>query len=751
MNGGEQTWPALGTALAIAARGWPVVALHSVKDGRCTCGKGSDCTNEGKHPRYHPQDLTNGWRDASADPDAISRWAARWPGCNFGLALELAGLVAIDVDTLAAHGVDGPAALAELEGAHGLMPHTVTTATPTGGWHLLYRRPHGWQPTNVDVAPGVELLGSQLVVLPGSCGAGGDYRWQVAPDDVPELPELPSWLLPAPVATGGAAAVMAKPRRTTSSRDTRYLDKAAAGIRSDLAGAVNGTRHRAMVRAAVRLGQLQGGGYPLAESDALATYMAGAAACGILAERGGDREATAAWNWGWKAGLADPQAAADTLANKAPAGLLAGDGAAAGPSGRTRVVRLADVEPMMVRYLWNLRIPFGALTGCIGDPGVGKSSLAAAIAAAESLGVGLPGELPREPGRVLILSAEDHLAAVIRPRMDALGADLTRVHVLDGSLCLADADGRMELEAALQEYRPSLVTIDPIQSYLGGGIDMHRANEMRSVLEPLADLAERYDAAIMLVGHLTKATGAKAIHRALGSVDFAAAVRSMLLAGADPDDNDERALFHEKNNLGPLADPIGYSLADGTCQWTASTTLTSATVLAAPTAAGCSIADAEEFLRQVLASGPRPVRELESEAEAAGLAWTTIRNKAKKRLGVSAERVGGAGKDGWWQWRLPAEPSVNGNGQGSATLSAPNSAKGTAGALSVASGPLQTVALSAPEHGQANGSDAPNAVPPVPATWTCTAGHASVGDHCTRCGQPRPGGADQPSGMDAER
>jgi putative DNA primase/helicase len=332
------------------------------------------------------------------------------------------------------------------------------------------------------------------------------------------------------------------------------------------------------------------------------------------------------------------------------------------------VVRMADVEPVIVHWLWYPYIALGKFTILEGDPGLGKSWLTCAIAASVSLGRGLPGAEPFEPGDVLMLSAEDGLGDTLRPRLNAVEADVTRVFALNVPLTF-NAEGLSNLEAAVVEYNPKLVVIDPLFAYTGGKTDIHRANECRAISAPLAAIAERSDCAIVAVRHLGKSRGGgHALNAGIGSIDFAAAARSVLLVGQDPDDHSKRALVQTKNNLAPIGEGIGYTLEGGRFYWTGATKLTAQRILSLPSneeERGARF-DAVEFLRSALADGSRASKEVESEARNAGISESTLR-RAKRILGIRAVKEGGHFGGGQQQWLLVMPESVHPFNEGSQT------------------------------------------------------------------------------------
>ncbi|MFO8013675.1 MAG: AAA family ATPase [Phycisphaerae bacterium] len=109
-------------------------------------------------------------------------------------------------------------------------------------------------------------------------------------------------------------------------------------------------------------------------------------------------------------------------------------------------VCMADVEPEEVRWLWPERIALGKPTILVGDPGLGKSFITLDLAARVTTGAAWPDGAPGgEPGGGVILSAEDGLADTIRPRLDAAGADVTRITALQ-AVQVANVRGGGSLE-----------------------------------------------------------------------------------------------------------------------------------------------------------------------------------------------------------------------------------------------------------------------------------------------------------------
>ncbi|MDP6582331.1 MAG: AAA family ATPase, partial [Vicinamibacterales bacterium] len=218
-------------------------------------------------------------------------------------------------------------------------------------------------------------------------------------------------------------------------------------------------------------------------------------------------------------------------------------------------VLLSDVTPERVEWLWLGRIPSGKVTLIDGDPGLGKSALTTDLAARVSTGRPMPDGEPCEAGGVVILTAEDALADTVRPRLDAAGANSTRIIAVptvgtgeDEHMPSVPGD-LGAIEVAIQRVDARLVIIDPLMAYLGGEVNSHRDQDVRRALAPIAQLAERTGVAVLIIRHLNKDQGGKAIYRGGGSIGISGAARSVLLVAEDPDDLDRRILVPVKANL----------------------------------------------------------------------------------------------------------------------------------------------------------------------------------------------------------
>ena len=229
-----------------------------------------------------------------------------------------------------------------------------------------------------------------------------------------------------------------------------------------------------------------------------------------------------------------------------------------------KLINMNDVEIEQVEWLWEGYIPVGKLTILQGDSGKGKTMAMLNLIAAFTTGRDLldpPGSPQiREPINVIYQTAEDGLADTVKPRLVAAGADCSRVSVIDeGERMLSMTDER--LIWAIRETDAGLVVLDPIQAYLGENVDMHRANEVRPRLKHLGDIAAVNSCGMVLIGHLNKKDSGKPEYRGLGSIDFTAAARSVILCAESPRDRDVRVLASTKCSLTYPPDPVAFRLS----------------------------------------------------------------------------------------------------------------------------------------------------------------------------------------------
>ncbi len=335
--------------------------------------------------------------------------------------------------------------------------------------------------------------------------------------------------------------------------------------------------------------------------------------------------------------------------------------------GILQMVCMKDVEPKPINWLWPEKIARGKVSMIAGDPGLGKSLITVALASAVSTGARWPvggGNAPQ--GSVVMLSDEDALADTIRPRLDAAGAACAKIHALkmvqettkDGEIFSRSFSLAQDIERladVLEELGDCvLVVIDPISAYLDG-TDSHNNADVRALLSPLSDLAERFNVAIVTVTHLNKGSG-NAIYRATGSLAFVASARSVLAVTKDQDEQSRRLILPMKNNLGNDSMGMAYQIETAengapVVMWEPEPVDIDINVVLSGESDDYRSErnDAIDWLESELSGGPVPVAKLKQYANAAGHSWTTVK-RAKKDIGVIAKKMGM--RDGW-EWCHP--------------------------------------------------------------------------------------------------
>lgn len=313
---------------------------------------------------------------------------------------------------------------------------------------------------------------------------------------------------------------------------------------------------------------------------------------------------------------------------------------------KTRMIRMSDIPTEQVQWLWYPYIPYGKVTIIQGDPGEGKTSFVLAIVALLTNGETLPEEdTANPPINVIYQSAEDGLADTVKPRLEQLGADCSRVLVIDEAdkeLTLCDE----RLEQAVRETGARLIVLDPLQAYLGDGVDMHRANEVRPVFKRLCAISERTGCAVILIGHMNKAQGLKSSYRGLGSIDFRAAARSVLLVGRLKSDPNVRVVAHDKSSLAPEGKSIAFSLdAEKGFQWKGYCDTTMDEVLSGTGSVQTKTMQMEIELKELLKK-PVPVEDVIKKAKELGISERTV-NITKKNLGAQSVKLGNQ-----WYWQF---------------------------------------------------------------------------------------------------
>jgi putative DNA primase/helicase len=546
-----------------------------------------------------------GFKNASLDAEKILKWWTENSDAQIGIPTgEINHLFVIDID-----GPEGERAAAKLN-----LPETFTVETRPGRYQLWFRQPDG---SKSRCSAGV--IAPQL-------DTRGDLGYVIAPPSVHHVTGKPYRVVKdIPWAT--APIELLEPRDASTAQSVGR-DQIQKGTRHQtmlsIAGALRARGlSREMVLAQLRSANERQCNPPLDDSEIqkLADYV-GAKAPGFRGQR--------------------PQESAAEV----------------------ELESFRDVKSESVRWLWKARIPLGKLTLFVGDPGQGKSLVTVDIAARLSRGIAFPDGAPCTIGDTIFLSAEDDAADTIRPRLDAAGADVSRVHRVKAvRVTLADGgtgESGFSLERDLEKLEDALkripsanlLVIDPISAYMGR-VDTHRDAEIRRVLMPLADLAARRGVAVKAVMHLKKSE-TSALLRVSGSIGFVAAARVVWGFGEDPDTPDNHVMVAVKNNLAPLGNGLAYRIEASAevarIVWQQGiVTLDANSVLSSDRnergGRGERKSEAEDWLLHMTPAGVEvPFHEISKAFELVTFSWRTL-ERAKKDNNVKVVKRGSK-----WFW-----------------------------------------------------------------------------------------------------
>ena len=321
-----------------------------------------------------------------------------------------------------------------------------------------------------------------------------------------------------------------------------------------------------------------------------------------------------------------------------------------------KLIHMEDVVSKEVEWLWYPYIPYGKITIIQGDPGEGKTTLVLKLAAALSRDLPLPCDDDKEyePIHIIYQTAEDGVEDTIKPRLEKAGADCSMIRVIDETdKELSMTDDR--LEQAIIETGARLIILDPIQAYIGATVDMHRANEIRPVLKHLGIIAEKHNCAIILIGHMNKASGSKSTYRGLGSIDIQATARSVLLVARLRDKPNIRIMAHDKSSLAPAGDAIGFEITeDNGMVCIGPYDITIDELLSGNEGRGKKKLDiAENFIKEYFGTNKViPSNEIMMEAAKRSIKRNTLLS-AKKKLGITSDKEKAEDGTIYWTWVMP--------------------------------------------------------------------------------------------------
>ena len=343
------------------------------------------------------------------------------------------------------------------------------------------------------------------------------------------------------------------------------------------------------------------------------------------------------------------------------------------PSDRVVLARSCDIPPVVVEWLWPGWLARGKVHLLAGAPASGKSTIALSLAAIVSAGGHWPDGTVATAGNVVLWSGEDDCADTVVPRLLAAGAQMDRLRLVKGVEFLGQSrsfDPATDMQALEKELRSihdvRLLVIDPVVAAVAA--DSHKNTEVRRALQPLVDLAQSLNCAVVGITHLTKGTaGRDPVERVTGSLAFGALARMVLIAAkptADSEDESHRILVRAKSNLGREGGGFTYVLGEkevpGYPSMTATVVNWGSTLHGS---ARCLLAQMEpnlrrdrsieldRFLIELLAEGPVRTKDVYEAVEAAGFSIPSAK-RVKKRLGIQARKPG---MSEGWVWNLPTD------------------------------------------------------------------------------------------------
>ena len=660
-NENENKQSNLDIAIEYANRGWAVLPLFKIVDGKCSCGN-ELCKSPGKHPS-----IGKGVKDASIDVNEISKLSqtgATWDEMNIGIATgELSNIFVVDIDPR--H--KGDISLAKLEQEHEILI-TLEALTGGGGRHLVFKYPIRKITNRANVVPGVDVRGDNgyIVASPSNHISGGVYSWK----DNTEIADAPTWLLdliaPIKVETATVTAIATR-MPTVATADTVI--------------AFEGGSHRNIQRAMAYANKCNGAAS--GDRNANAFNLAGhlwafnidiSDVSSIMSD----------WNNKNTPPL-DNKELADVIKSARDNGTprapkpdrieITATATATGVTGTRKLllVNYDDVEDEIIEWVWEDRIEKNDVNIIFGDGDTGKSFIALDIAARITKGVPMPNSTtPTDIGDVLYFCREMS-DGKIKGRARAVGMDFKHFMGCKGQVENPNSTKTTTLTIDevnllidyVKEYRPRLMVIDPIISILGDVVtDGYKS--IYDAIDPLVQIAHEYKVTIIGITHCNKGQGIKAKDKMMGSVAFRNAVRATDFVFLDPtDETGVRRIFaQDKCNDGKRVKALTFELISNGAQYPkvvwGSETDVKADDYANPNGPTLKKDYAEEWIKDYLSDGEKLSDSMWPAAKAAGLKWDTF----KKAQSVVAKPFRkGFGKDGAWYVRLKDSMTIEGVGE----------------------------------------------------------------------------------------
>lgn len=556
------------------------------------------------NPRSKQPATTHGCKDATTELDKVRGYWTVQPDLNIGLATGN-GFFVVDLDVDEDKGVNGYELLRDWERETGKkLPETWTAITGRGGYHLFYRD-NSTVRNSVGVRDGVDVRGEggYIVAPPSVHPNGRRYEWETAPEDMPAAQAngavFDFILPPAPEKKASFSLPDSIPEGERTQTLFRLVSSLQAKGLSDEA-----------IRAAVRAQNEACCQPPLTEKEleqevfpAIGRYEKGTAPYAAdIQRRQAERKQTVA----------------------------------------PKILTLSTAEEHPAEWLIPEYIPLNQITCLVGDGGSGKTSIWCDIAASISAGkpsilrAGIPFvENSGPPGRVLFLSSEDSVESVLIGKLRRSGANMENISYvpLEDEGFSEIKFGSQVLEDMIREYRPRLGIFDPVQSFVPGNADMAKRNAMRSCMNPMLRIAQKYGTTFLFVVHTNKLANVWGRKRMADSADLWDISRSVLIVGETPEGL--RYISQEKCNYGPRASTVLFSLDGGVPTFKGYTGKTDRDYILGQNYARKAAPDrdaAKKIILEYLEDGkPVEVSELDGVAIASGVSQKTL-ERAKTEL-----------------------------------------------------------------------------------------------------------------------
>jgi hypothetical protein len=605
-------------------------------------------------PKAKEPATKHGHKDATRDAEQIRAWWATCPDYNIGLACAASGVVVIDVDPRNG----GEATMQALLAYLGPLPETVTASTGGGGWHLYFKAPSGSE-FRGQLGPGVDCKHHGYVLAARSIHPNGHpYRWCTSPFERAIAELTPTWLASAlqkPVLPAQTSAATSGTR--SAERNTAYGEAALAAELERVRTTPQGQRNNTLNEVACKLAGLHAGGELL---DVRENLVSAAMAAGLP-----EREARKTVESGWKKGLQQPRsapAAQAAASNVVDTSVLLRADPRPPRQGAAPLVEdticLANVQPRKPVWIWRGRLASGEMVVITGMPGVGKGLLLCYIVACYTMGRPMFGDHSAAPaGHVVWVSVEDAHDTSLVPRLQAAGADITRVHAWNMNQPLSLPDDTSRIVAQIEQHRAAIVILDPAPTLLDREHSSNNDADVRRSFAPLLAACRSHNCALLLVRHTNKRTLGSAMDRGGGSIGWTGMARIELMLGRlHPEEGAETdealvTLATIKNNLTRWPRSLDLrvvEVGESARMEVVGETGTTADDLCSqerPRAA-TKANEAASMLRELLKDGQwHPYTEIAQAADQAQMSRNTL-NRAKQALGVDSKQFA----DGW-HWR----------------------------------------------------------------------------------------------------